>query len=324
MSNTIRPITALLDDLESEQPLVISTLYRLSDLGQVELDQVAARWPRLSDERRYAVVQHLADITEGNFQVDFTPVFALCLRDAAANVRRAALEGLWDSENLALVPTLLDMLKNDPDMEVRAAAAGTLGHYVLLTEWEQLPRTATAGVVDALMAQLENDRIPDVLRRAALEAVSSIGDERLYPFIEAAYRDDDEEMQAAALFAMGNNADKRWVKYVRQEIKNESPVLREEAVRAAGNIGTSDLVEDVIEALREDDDLSVQMAAVTALGQMGSEQAREALAELLEDEDAEELHELAEEALEEIDMFAGMELFDFDLDEDDEDWDDEE
>lgn len=322
MSNTIRPITALLDDLESEQPLVISTLYRLSDLGQTELDQVAARWPRLSEERRYAVVQHLADISEDNFQVDFTPMFTFCLRDAAANVRRAALEGLWDSEDLALVPTLLDLLKNDKDVDVRAAAAGTLGHYVLLTEWEQLPRSATVGVVEALMAQLENDRTPVVLRRAALEAVSSAGDERLSGLIEAAYRDDDEEMQAAALFAMGNNADKRWVKYVRQEIKNESPVLREEAVRAAGNIGTSDLVEDVIEALREDDDLSVQMAAVTALGQMGSQQAREALGELLEDEDAEELHELIEEALEEIDMFAGMDLFDFDLD--DEDWDEEE
>src|SRR5690606_33220325 len=128
--------------------------------------------------------------------------------------------------------------------------------------------------------------------RAALEAVSSIGDDRLPPLIEAAYRDDDERMQAAALFAMGNNADKRWIKYVRQEIKSESPALREEAVRAAGNIGASDLVEDVIAVLREGDDLSVQMAAVTALGQMGSEQAREALAELLEDEEAEELHEL--------------------------------
>lgn len=323
MSNTIRPITALLDDLESEQPLHISNLYRLSDLSQAELDQVAARWPHLSDERRYAVVQHLADISEDNFQVDFTPMFAFCLRDEAANVRRAALEGLWDSEDLTLLPTLLDLLKNDTDMDVRAAAAGTLGHYVLLTEWEQFPRSATVGVVDALMAQLENDRTPDVLRRAALEAVSSIGDERLHSLIEAAYREDDERMQAAALFAMGNNADKRWVKYVRQEIKSESPLLREEAVRAAGNIGASDLVEDVIAVLREGDDLSVQMAAVTALGQMGSEQAREALAELLEDEETEELHELIEEALEEIDMFAGMDLFDFDLDDDD-DWDDEE
>ena len=63
------------------------------------------------------------------------------------------------------------------------------------------------------------------------------------------------------------------------------------------------------------EDLAIRLAAVTALGQLGSEQAREALEARLEDKEAENLYEAIEEALDEIDTFANLELLRYSGDE---------
>jgi HEAT repeat protein len=293
----------------------MASLFRLSDLTPKEVKAVTERWPQLPEDRRYAIMQHLADLTEENFQVYFEPLFAFCLQDAAASVRRAALEGLWDTDNTDLIPAILNLLANDLDVAVRAAAAGALGHFVLFTEWGQFPESVMAPIVAGLIAQLENPDTPLPVRRAALEAVSSAANERIPAFIESAYNDDDEQMQAAAIYAMGNQADPRWLKDVRLELASHSALLREEAVRAAGNIGSSDLVDEIIDLLHHDDDIAVKLAAVNALGQIGSDVAREALAEVLEDAEAEDLHEAIEEALEEMDIFGQMDLLEYNPDE---------
>lgn len=315
MATNKRPIESLLDELTSDQPLVMASLFRLSDLTPKEVKAVTDHWPQLPEDRRYAIMQHLADLTEENFQVYFEPLFAFCLQDAAASVRRAALEGLWDTDNTDLIPAILNLLANDPDVAVRAAAAGALGHFVLFTEWGQFPESVMAPIVAGLIAQLENHDTPIPVRRAALEAVSSAAHERIPVFIESAYNDDDEQMQAAAIYAMGNQADPRWLKDVRLELDSDSALLREEAVRAAGNIGSSDLVDEIVDLLHHDDDLSVKLAAVSALGQIGSDIAREALAEVLEDAEAEDLHEAIEEALEEMDILGQMDLLEYNPDE---------
>lgn len=315
MSQSKRPIRSLLTELAGDEPLAVASLYRLSDLTRQEFDQVKEVWSTLTAERRYSIVQHMADISEENFQVDFVPFFGFCLQDAAAWVRRAALEGLWDTDDAHLIKPILALLQNDPDIDVRAAAAATLGHYVLLAEWGQFPKNHACPVIEALLALLNQDRTPNLVRRAALEAVSSASDERIIAHIEAAYHDNSVDLQVAALYAMGNSADKRWIKIVQQEIQNEDPILCEEAIRAAGNIGASDLVEDIIDRLHEHEDLAIRLAAVTALGQLGSEQAREALEARLEDKEAEDLYEAIEEALDEIDTFANLELLRYSGDE---------
>ncbi len=315
MTTNKRPIESLLDELTSDKPLVVASLFRLSDLTPKEIKAVTDRWPKLPEDRRYAIMQHLADLTEENFQVYFEPLFAFGLQDAAASVRRAALEGLWDTDNTDLIAPILKLLADDPDVAVRAAAAGALGHFVLFTEWGQFPESVMAPIVAGLIAQLENHQNPIPVRRAALEAVSSAAHERIPAFIESAYNDDDEQMQAAAIYAMGNQADRRWLNEVRIELASDSPLLREEAVRAAGNIGSSELVDEIIDLLHNDDDIAVKLAAVNALGQIGSDIAREALSDLLEDAEAEDLHETIEEALEEMDILGQMALLEYNPDE---------
>jgi HEAT repeat protein len=98
---------------------------------------------------------------------------------------------------------------------------------------------------------------------------------------------------------MGSNADTRWMPTILQELTSPDPEMRAEAARAAGFIGSSDAVEQLAE-LTQEDDTDIALVAVTSLGQIGSEEARDILTALLEDDEYEALHEAIEEALEEL------------------------
>ena len=97
-------VEALLQQLaDDSQPLSVAKLYALSNLDGADLARVQAAWPRLLDERRRATIRHLVDIAETNFEVNFGPVFRLALNDSDAEVREAALDGLWEDTDPALV-----------------------------------------------------------------------------------------------------------------------------------------------------------------------------------------------------------------------------
>ncbi len=45
------------------------------------------------------IMQNLVEISEVNFEVDFSPVFLLGLGDEDAETRAYAISGLWEEEN---------------------------------------------------------------------------------------------------------------------------------------------------------------------------------------------------------------------------------
>jgi len=97
-------IEALLKHLADEsQPLSVARLYTLSNLERDDLARVQAAWPNSPDDRRRAAMRHLADITETNFEVDFGLMFRLGLKDSNPAVREAAIDGLWEVEDPALI-----------------------------------------------------------------------------------------------------------------------------------------------------------------------------------------------------------------------------
>jgi HEAT repeat protein len=302
----------------SERPS-LRLLFRLSDLTPQELDEFRAGWPALDAERRRVITRHLADITEDNFQVDFSDVFAHCLTDENPAVRMAALDGLWDSERLPLIAPIIALMESDPDDTVRALAAATLGHYVVLGEWEQIPPARTAPIVEALLAQLRDGDTPAAVRRAALESVGASSDERVAPLIESHYRQGGADMRLSAVFAMGRSADSRWAPIVSTELDSDRTEMRIEAARAAGGLGDENAIDQLAELL-QDEDLEVQLAAVAALGQIGGQQAIELLELLLEEPQSEALYDAAEEAMEEMMWLGGdvdLSLMDWDNTSDD-------
>ena len=101
------------------------------------LEQVKAIWNTLPADRRAAAMQHLVDLGDDNFEVDFNAIFRMGLYDADPAVRAAAISGLWEDVDPALIAPLLNLLQTDDSEAVRAAAASVLGHYVYEGELEE-------------------------------------------------------------------------------------------------------------------------------------------------------------------------------------------
>ena len=321
MKEEEKSFATILDELFHADPLPISELYRLSDMQDEEWAVFVAGWTAVPADRRQAIVRHLADISEDNFVVDFTPVFVHNFQDPLPEVRAAALDGLWDSTDVQLIPKIKILLREDPVEAVRAAAAGALGHYVLLAEWGQLPERIVPGLIDTLLAEYDNEETAASVRRVLLEGLGAAHHPRVNKLIEEAYENGDQSMQMSAVFAMGNSADRRWTVTVLGEMGSPYEDMRAEAARAAGTIGNSDFVPKLAE-LAYDEDLAVRLAAVTSLGQIGGDEVQRILANMLDDpevEEVDEVYEAVEDGMEEAAMMAGdFDFVDFAFADDDE------
>lgn len=300
----------VLEKLFTAEPLPLEMLYRLSDMAAADAASFWAGWPEVPDERRRVIMRHLADISEENFVVDFLPIFSQALDDEFAPVRVAALDGVWDATSTRIIPRIIELLQNDENEEVRAAAASALAHYVLLAEWNQLPAKVSPPIVEALLAEYDKPDTAVAVKRSALEALGAANHPRVASLIEEAYENNDLSVQMSAVFAMGSSADNRWLPIVLDEMQSHSEDMRAEAARAAGLIGGSDAVE-ALANLVVDEDLGVTTAAVDALGQIGGDRAMEILQSLIDDPDFEELQETIEDALEEMAILGGDIDFDW-------------
>ena len=122
-------------------------------------------------------------------------------------------------------------------------------------------------------------------------------------------------MKVSAIFAMGRNADYRWISHIIEELDNDNAELRFEAARACGELEAKEAISKLAHILDEDPDVEVQEMAVWALGRIGGDTAREVL-EICLESDNEALAAAAEDALDELNMFGDMMLYDFDDDDD--------
>lgn len=311
------PFPSVLEQLFTADPLPLELLYRLSDMSDADEAGFWKAWTAVADERRRVIMRHLADISEENFVVDYVPIFNNAIHDSFAPVRVAALDGLWDATNVGLVRPIIRLMQTDEDVNVRAAAASALAHYVLLAEWGQVPASISPAIVEALLAEYDKPDMEMTVKRSALEALGAANHPRVASIIENAYENPQLDIQMSAVFAMGNSADPRWLPTVIGEMQNPSEDMRAEAARAAGSIGGSDAVEALADLLM-DEDLAVSLAAVEALGQIAGDRPTELLQALLEDSDFEDLHEAVEEALEEMALLGGEVDFDwFDVEDED-------
>ncbi len=307
-----------LEELLAEEQVPIHHLYQLSDMSDEEMSAFTGRWRTVEDERRREIVQHLVDITELSFVVDFVPVFTYCLNDPSPAVRVASLEGLWDATDITLISQIIELLRNDPLAEVRAAAAGALVHYLLMSAWGELKGVPTDSAYDALMEAYQDPLSELIVRRVTLEALGSVNSPDVYKAIEEAYEGPVHELQLSALFAMGNSADTRWLPIILDEMESPLEDMRLEAARAAGNIGHVQAVPRLSE-LAYDEDGEVAQVAIEALGKIGGELAYEVLLEMAEDVELDYLREIILDALDEsswnaLDMKFGL-FFDDTLDE---------
>lgn len=289
---------------DSQTPLSISSLYGFSDLTRAEAQLFQEVWSLIDAGRRRWIIQSLVDIAEASFEVDFNSIFRLCLNDEDEMVRSRAVEGLWEDEDLTLAGLLVRLLRDDPSESVRAAAATSLGRFVLLGELEKIEAAPAMMVEDALLGAIYDPHETLEVRRRAVESIAYSGQDQVRDIIEMAYCDDEEEMRISAVFAMGRSADPLWREMVIAELDNPNPEMRYEAARACGELEISAALSALVGLIEADPDPEVQEMAIWALGRIGGKEARRVLEACCESED-EVLRQAAEEALDELDFLGG-------------------
>ncbi len=296
---------------EGQGTIPTLVLFALSDVNRQELEQFAATWMELPVTRRRFIVSAMIDLAEADIEADFNRLFRYLLDDEDAEVREHAINGLWEDEDTVLIKPLIGSMRSDAAARVRAAAAESLGRFVLLAETRRIPAEHGDLIREALLSVIRNRGEDDLVRRRAIESIAYIGDETVRDIITAAYADDDALMRASAIFAMGRSADPYWRRTIAQELYSPDPQMRFEAARAAGELEYKPSVPRLIELL-DDADREVQSASIMSLGQIGGKEAREALEEVADGED-EIARELAQDALDELQFASSSEMLLYDI-----------
>ena len=289
---------------DTDNRLSISSLYHLSRMDKAEMQLFQGAWPSMAIRRRRQIINFMVEIAEASFEVEFNQVFRFCLSDEDEQVREAAIEGLWEDDDTALIGPLISLMRDDPSVSVRAGAATSLSRYVLLGELNKLRTPYSAQVVEALLNIIRSPFEDSEVRRRAVEAIAYSSEEGVRGIIEAAYYDEDERMRISAVFAMGRSADPCWSGFVLGELESFSPEMRYEAAVACGELELSAAI-PLLAGLTNDPDHEVQEAAIWALGQIGGDEARRILYVCYEEGDP-SLSEAIEEAFEHLEFLHGF------------------
>jgi HEAT repeat protein len=319
MSKDTDKLEELLQQL-GEEPgaLPFSKLYPFSDLSSEVLASFRAAWDMVPAATRRRIVQAMVELAEATFEVSFDAIFRHCLGDVDAEVRAAAIDGLWENEEVSLIGPLLTMLRNDPSVQVRAAAATGLGRYVLAGELEELEAPVQMRILTELLTRFHFPEESIEVRRRAVESAAYACTPEVVEAVEEAYMDEDERMRLSAIVGMGRSCDRRWRDIILEELQNRDPAMRYEAALAAGGLMLKGAV-PLLSGLLDDADVQVRDASIWALGQIGGAQARQVLLSAYEGAD-EDTQAILEEALAEQALLEGqLEFMLYELEEDEND-----
>lgn len=273
------PLDALFEELRNSAALRAppvkdeALLYYFSNLDARDAARVREVWPHLPVALRRRLIARLVELAEADLMLDFGAIFRLGLEDEDAEVRTTAIEGLWEDQDIRLVVRLAECLREDEAVSVRAAAATSLGRFILLGELEKIRPKPRATAYKALLAACQASDEHTEVQRRAMESLAYVSNEIVVETIRLAYTATEEKLRISAVFAMGRSADTRWDYHVQQEIFSPNPEMRYEAARACGKLQLAEAVSRLDE-LADDADSEVLEAALWALGQIGGDEAR--------------------------------------------------
>jgi HEAT repeat protein len=252
-------------------------------------------------------MEDIEELGESDMLLSFEALGRFALNDSDPKVRQLAIRTLWDYDASDLIPVLIDMMANDRDTEVRAAAASALGRFIYLGELEEIPEKTLHRVEDRLLQTCQGSA-DTLIRRRALEALGFSSREEVSRLIENAYASGDTDWMASALFAMGRSANEDWTPMVRDMLESLHPAIRLEAARAAGELEISASVPRLVELLNDSDD-DVRLASIWSLSQVGGEGVREVLQKMYEETEDDSEAELLESALDNLSFTEDLQLY---------------
>ena len=293
-------------------------LQEFSDIGALELKTLLDVWPQVKPGRKLTLLEDLDALAETDTLVSFDDLARALLTDPEPDVRTRAIRLLDEYEDPKVVPSYLDMLKNDSELDVRVEAANALHLFVALGELEEIPANIYHQVEDALLASAASEDNLRV-RRMALESLGYSSRLEVSTLIESAFHREDPAWQASALVAMGRSADERWTDAVTRSLVHVDDRIRKAAVQAAGELSLQPARPILLKMLGEEEDADILSAVIWSLSQIGGEDVRTYLENLLDQLEDDEQIAFLEEALDNLSFTEDLDRFDllaFDPDED--------
>ena len=310
MIEDILPFQKVLDVLLDEsKDIPWRYLIEFSDIEPASLTSLLETWPRIEPGRKLLLLDQLNALVNEDTLVSFDDVGRALLRDSDPQVRIRAIRLLVECEDVRLVPIYIDMLTKDSDVSVRAEAASTLGIFVQLGEFDDIPDEVHHQIEDVLLKVLNGEDEPAV-RRRALEALGFSSRDEVPILIESSFKRQDPDWQASALFAMGRSSDERWADQVLRMIVSEDRRIRLAAVQASGELGLKLARPLLLRLLEEEFDDVIAGAAIWSLSQIGGEDVRIYLQNLLDNVEDDDQAAFLEEALDNLAFTEDMASFD--------------
>lgn len=284
-------------------------LQEFSDIGALELKTLLDVWPQVKPGRKLTLLEELDALAENDTLVSFDDLARALLTDPEPEVRVRAIRLLDEYEDPRIVPSYLDMLGNDPDVNVRVEAANALSLFMDLGELEEISESIYQQVEASLLATANSD--DDVrVRRAALESLGYSSRPEVATLIESAFHRADPAWQASSLVAMGRSADERWSDAVTRSLVSVDERIRRVAVQAAGELSLQSARPILLKLLGDEEDDSILSAVIWSLSQIGGEDVRTYLENLLDQIEDDDQIAFLEEALDNLAFTEDLDRFD--------------
>lgn len=213
------------------------------------------------------------------------------------NLRSKAAVDLGKTDDLSLVPALIDALVAEPDLNVREdltwalvrlkaaalqpliALLGDANPKTRHSAVHVLTKIGGVRVLDALIGMLA-DSEPSVISKAAF-GLAQVGDERAIPALVAVVGHENREVQTMLMDVLERFGEPS-VQPLIERMMDERWQAREQAADSLGGIGDRAAVPMLIAALK-DEVWQVRFAAVTALAHIGGAEAKAAIQQMPED-----------------------------------------
>ncbi len=293
-------------DLLARDGAAAVTVEPLSDLTLADARALKAAWPALARDTRLGAVSLMSSLGKDDIRLDFERALIVALGDEDPTVRLEAATALWECESSTLLEQFLHRIPAELDDDVRLVFVNGLGRFARLASEGRLTPGQSECVKTVLIRTLEEDS-NGLVRLAALAAVSYLRPAGLANAIRLAFDEGGEAAQLAAVKAMGRYGGREWSSRIIDALRSEDTDLRVEAALAAPYVEDRRALPFLYEAAEDEDEIELQLAAISALGEVGGEQVRKFLEEI-RDSSSGPVAEAAENALGQASLLDGFDL----------------
>ena len=292
-------------DLDPEDVHAVSRLS--ADAEPVVRELLAA----LDSAGRFALLERFVQIGSESGGYDFTAILATMASDEDDAVRSLAVNGLAMCETAKATETLVSVAKSEEETtEVRREAVIALGDVAMRVELGWASGEGADGVIDELRTLAEDPLEDEQIRAVAVSGVGVFEASWVRQLIEDAFQSDDAALHLGAVQAMGRSADVSWLTVLEGLLVAEDEDERLAAIQAIGEIGSEDGTPMLLELFDDASASEAQLqAAVAALGEIGGEEAVEELQQLRTHPDP-TVRSVVQSAIEEATMLDSFEDLD--------------